>query len=115
MDLTLLLCSLYSHFFFPLPVCSNNQTLPDCKPTGLRDKVKDKLWKPNVRSERTWKRSIVRDEAGHVYVLVVDAQVLHAAHELAVADGKVLWEFWDPSKKQGAGQVQGSENASIYT
>lgn len=61
---------------------------------------------PNNRSKHTWQRAVVSDKAGHVYVLVVDAQVLHAAHKLPVANGKVLWEFWDPSKEQGASQVQ---------
>lgn len=60
----------------------------------------------NSQSKRTWQRAVVSDKAGHVDVLVVDAQVLHAAHELPVADGKVLGEFWDPAKEQGAGQVQ---------
>lgn len=65
---------------------------------------------PTSRSKRTWQSAVVSDEAGHVYVLVVDTQVLHAAHELPVTNRKVLWEFGDPSEEQGAGQVQRSEN-----
>lgn len=62
---------------------------------------------PNCKS--TWHSAVVSDEAGHVYVLVVNAQVLHAAHELTVADREVLREFGDPSEEKGAGQVQGSK------
>lgn len=54
----------------------------------------------------TWQSAVISDEAGHVYVLVVDPQILHAAHELPVADGKVLWEFGDASEEQRACQVQ---------
>lgn len=61
---------------------------------------------PKSRSRRTWQCAVVSDEAGHVYVLVVNTQVLHAAHKLPVANGKVLWEFGDPSEEQGASQVQ---------
>ncbi len=65
---------------------------------------------PNRRSKPTWQSAVVSDEAGHVYVLVVNTQVLHAAHELPVANRKVLGEFGDPSEEKGAGQVQRSEN-----
>lgn len=61
---------------------------------------------PNSRSKCTWQSAVVSDEAGHVDVLVVDAQVLHTAHELPVSNGKVLWEFGDPSEEQGPCQVQ---------
>lgn len=71
--------------------------------------MRDKLRTPINRSIRTWQGAVVSDEAGHVYVLVVDAQVLHAAHELTVANGKVLRELRDPSEEQGPGQVQRSE------
>lgn len=57
-------------------------------------------------SELTWQRAVVGDEAGHVHVLVVHAQVLHAAHKLPVADGEVLGELRNPSEEQGPGQVQ---------
>lgn len=61
------------------------------------------------RSGRTWQSAVVSDEAGHVYVLLVDTQVLHAAHELPVANREVLREFGDASEEQGPGQVQRSE------
>lgn len=51
-------------------------------------------------------------------MLIVNAQVLHAAHELPVANRKVFWEFRDSSEEQGPGQVQRSENMepmNIYT
>lgn len=67
----------------------------------------------------TWQSAVVSDEAGHVYVLVVDAQVLHASHELLVANGEVLREFGDSSEEQGAGEVQRSEknkkNSLMFT
>ena len=67
-------------------------------------------------SKLTWQSAVVGDEAGHVYVLVVDTQVLHAAHKLTVANRKILREFRDPSEEQGAGQVQGSEKMKqVYT
>lgn len=102
---------------FPLTVShsagQNNKTLLGCKTvTRLRDTVKDKLWMPNCKS--TWHSAVVSDEAGHVYVLVVNAQVLHAAHELTVADREVLREFGDPSEEKGAGQVQGSKKQSSH-
>lgn len=93
--------------FLPLPVCFNNKTLFHCNTvTGLRDEAKDNL----CRSEPTWLSAVVSDEAGHVYVLVVDTQVLHAAHKLPVANRKVFWEFGDASEEQRAGQIQRSEN-----
>lgn len=50
-------------------------------------------------------------------MLAVHTQVLHAAHELPVADGEVLREFGDASEEQRPGQVQRSErrrnNASL--
>lgn len=61
---------------------------------------------PNGRSNCTWQSAVVSDEAGHVDVLGVDTQVLHAAHELPIAYGEVLWEFGDSSEEQRAGQVQ---------
>lgn len=42
-------------------------------------------------------------------MLAVHTQVLHAAHELPVANGEVLWEFGDASEEQRPGQVQRSE------
>lgn len=62
-----------------------------------------------LRSVHTWQGAVVGDEAGHVYVLAVHTQVPHAAHELPVADGKVLREFGDASEEQRPRQVQGSE------
>lgn len=70
---------------------------------------------PNNRPKHTGQSAVVGDEAGHVYVLVVDTQVLHAAHELSVTNRKVLWEFWDPSKEKWPSQVQRSENVNICT
>lgn len=61
---------------------------------------------PYSRSNCTWQSAVVSDEAGHVDVLAVDTQVLHAAHKLPVAYGEVLWEFGDSSEEQRAGQVQ---------
>lgn len=58
-----------------------------------------------VRSLHTWQSAVVSDEAGHVYVLVVNTQVLHAAHELPVTNRKIFWKFGDSSEEQGAGQV----------
>lgn len=58
---------------------------------------------------RTGHSSIVGDEAGHVDVLVVYPQVLHAAHKLTVANRKILWEFGDSSKEQGTSEVQRPE------
>lgn len=45
----------------------------------------------------TWQSSIVSDEAGHVYVLVVNTQVLHAAHKLLITNRKIFWKFRDSS------------------
>lgn len=58
----------------------------------------------------TWQRAIVSNEAGHVNVLVVDTQVLHAAHKLPVANWKIFWKFRDSSEEQGPGQVQRSDD-----
>lgn len=63
-----------------------------------------------VKSLHTWQRAVVSDETGHVYVLVVNTQVLHAAHELPVLNRKIFWKFGDSSEEQGAGQVQRSDN-----
>lgn len=69
---------------------------------------------PKGRSKATWQRAVVGNEAGHVDVLLVDAQVLHAAHKLTVADGEILREFGDSSEEQRPGQVQGSGKHREY-
>lgn len=71
----------------------------------MRVKVRSKT---NSKSQHlhTWQSAVVGDEARHVYVLVVDTQVLHAAHKLAVAHREVLWEFGHPTEEQRSGQVQ---------
>lgn len=62
----------------------------------------------------TGKSAVVGDEAGHVDVLVVDAQVLHAAHVLLAAHGEILRELRDPPEEQGAGQVQRSVDTGEF-
>lgn len=57
----------------------------------------------------TWHGAVVSDEAGHVYGLVVNPQVLHAAHKLMVTNGEVFRKFRNSSEQQRAGQVQGSD------
>lgn len=57
-------------------------------------------------SPHTWQGAVVGDEAGHVHVLAVHSQVLHAAHKLPVPDGKVLWEFGNSAQQQRPSQVQ---------
>lgn len=63
----------------------------------------------------TWQSAIVSDEAGHVYVLVVDTQVLHAAHKLLITNRKIFWKFRDSSEEQGARQIQRPDDTEPWT
>lgn len=97
-----------SVIFFPVSVSFTRllkqETQCDCKVANvLPDKLRHHL--QQVKSRHTWQSAIVSDEAGHVNVLIVDTQALHAAHKLAVSNGKVLREFRDASEEQWASQV----------
>lgn len=54
---------------------------------------------PTGRPKITWQSAVVGDEAGHVYVLVVDAQVFHAAYKLPAANRKVLRELGNAAEE----------------
>lgn len=70
-----------------------------------------KFWKVLPKSclfsqqSLTWQGAIVGDEAGHVDVAVVYAQVLHAAHKLPVLNGEILRQCGDTTQQQRTCQV----------
>lgn len=58
-------------------------------------------------SELTCCGAVVSYEGCHVHLAAIYVQIPHAADEVLVGHGEVLWEVGDPSQEQRACQVQG--------